>query len=55
MKKAQSIEVKQSNIKFFLYNLCFIFKKIGNSQNIWRNIHFQIKTIKVWIACLFYQ
>ena len=43
------------NIKFFLYNVCFIFKKNGNSQNILRKINFQIEAIKAWIACLFYQ
>ena len=30
------------NIKFFWYNVCFIIKKNGNSQNILRKIHFQI-------------
>ena len=55
LKKTQSIEVKQSNIKLLWCNVCFIFKKFGKSQNIWRNIHFQIKTIKAGITCLFYQ
>ena len=44
---------ERKNIKFFSCNVCFVFKKIGNSQNILRKIHFHIKAIKAWTACLF--
>ena len=43
------------NIQFFSYNVCFVFKKIGNSQNILSKIPFHIKAIKTWMVCLFYQ
>ena len=34
------------NIEFFWCNVCFIFQKIYNSQNILRKIHFYIKSLK---------
>ena len=51
----QSIEVKQRisnsvNTMFALHS-----KKIVNSQNILRKIHFHMKVIRTWIICLWYQ
>ena len=43
------------NITFFWWNVCFVSENIGNSQTILRKIHFHIKVIKAWTACLFYQ
>ena len=43
------------NIQLFSYNDYFVFQKIGNSQNILRQVNFHIKAIKARIACLIFQ
>ena len=44
IEKDAKYRSEAKNIKFFSYNVCFVFKKIGNSQNILRKIHFQYKS-----------
>ena len=55
LKETQSIEVKQRISHSFDKMVFFVSENIGNSQNILKKIHFHIKVIKAWTACLFYQ
>ena len=42
IEKDAKYRSETKNIQFFSYNVCFVFKKIGNSQNILRKILFHI-------------